>query len=152
MFTAKNNLYKGTLLWLCHNFVTFCYYSCALCLWVHGIFVCNSYLCDQIHYFFQFRKLPQHFEILVGTPKLSSGGTRYKANATIIHDFYYKETLDYDIALVRSQMPIQFNDYVQPITYSKKEVTPNTELLASGWGKWSTVSKFCEKSRILHRC
>lgn len=123
--------------------------TAAHCLQGYCIFVCDSYLCIfnccyQIYYFFKFRKLPQHIEVLVGTNKLSgSGGTRYKANETIWHDFYYSETLAYDIALLRVDTPIEFNKNVQPITYSAKEVPPNAELFFSGWGKTS-VSKFCE--------
>lgn len=112
------------------------------CIFLYPIAVIKLFI--KIISFFVFRKLPQHIEILVGTTKLFSGGTLYKVNETIIHDLYYKETLEYDIALVRPKIPIQFNEFnVQPITYSSKEVPPNAELLASGWGKW-TVSKFYE--------
>lgn len=86
-------------------------------------------------------------EILVGTNKLSSGGTRYKVKKTIKHEFYYmpeylSPDVTYDIAMIWVQTPIEFNDNVQPIKYSMDEVEENDQLIVYGFGSLSV--SFCE--------
>ena len=78
-------------------------------------------------------------EILVGTNKLSSGGTRYKLKEAIKHEKYYVPEYGipnntYDIAIVKVQEPIEFNDKIQPIKYSIEEVGSGENLQVSGWG------------------
>lgn len=83
---------------------------------------------------FDFRKKAQDIEILAGTNKLHSGGSRYKIDKPIIHEEFGYPPFSNDIALVRLKTPIQFSDKVQPIKYSKKEIKAGTKLLISGWG------------------
>lgn len=78
---------------------------------------------------------------MVGSNDLDSGGTTYDAVQNIIND-NFEQASGYDIALIRVRGPIQFNSNVQPIKYSTVEVSPETELLATGWGK-TTVNMIC---------
>lgn len=78
-------------------------------------------------------------EILVGTVKLSSGGTRYKLKEAIKHqEFSTPEkgspNVTFDIAAIRVDGPIEFNDFVQPIEYSTEEIGAGENLQVSGWG------------------
>lgn len=89
----------------------------------------------------------ENMEILVGTNKLSSGGTRYKVKKTIKNELYYMpENLDadvtYDIALIHVQTPIQFNSEVQPIKYSTEEINENENLQVFGWGRLKVSRRY----------
>lgn len=73
--------------------------------------------------------------MLVGTNSLSSGGTRYNTNKTFVHENYTRSNYAYDVALLRVQTPIEFNEKVQPIKISSKVIEPGTEnLKITGWG------------------
>lgn len=76
-----------------------------------------------------------YVEILVGTNKLSSGGTRYSIKNTIPHEHYDEPEYAHDIALIRLRTPIEFNENIQPITYSTTEVPENTEMQVFGFGR-----------------
>lgn len=75
-------------------------------------------------------------QIMVGTNKLRSGGTRYSINYTIPHDGYIRNHSN-DIGLIRLQTPIEFNENVQAIRYSTLHVPENTELKVFGFGQLS---------------
>lgn len=88
-------------------------------------------------------------EVLVGTVKLSSGGTRYKVVEAIKHDGkrsipgYQKPNLNpYDIAVIRVEGPIQFSDTIQPIKYAIDEVEAGECLQVSGWGELEVSGRF----------
>lgn len=83
----------------------------------------------------KYRKSAKDIEILVGTNKLSSGGTRYKVKKTIPHEKFNQPVRANDIALIRTQMPIKFNAKVTSINYSTKEIPPGKKLQISGWGR-----------------
>lgn len=83
---------------------------------------------------FPFRKRVQDIEILVGTAKLHSGGTRHKIDKAIIHEKFGYPPFSHDIALVRLQTPIQFSANAQPIKYSPNEVPVGANMQATGWG------------------
>lgn len=74
-------------------------------------------------------------QVIVGIQKLSSGGKRHQAKYSIIHENYDVPKFSHDIALIRVQTPIVFNEKVQPITYSTIEVPEKTELQVFGFGK-----------------
>lgn len=82
---------------------------------------------------------PNKIEILVGTIKLSSGGTRYKVKEAIKHNEFpilkhNTRNVFHDIAAIRVDGPIQFNNNIQPIKYSTEEVRAGENLQVSGWG------------------
>lgn len=88
---------------------------------------------------------PEDSEILVGTNQWNSGGQRYKIESIFIHDDYRRVGLAAnagDIALLHTKIPIELNDRVQPIKYSRKEVPVNADLLVFGWGKFSVFQPF----------
>lgn len=88
-----------------------------------------------------FRLKPEHFEVVVGSTKWSSGGTHYKASKAILHANYKSSSYAFDIALIKLKTPIKFGAKVQPIKYSKKEVKLGTSAFVSGWGLlWVRIS------------
>lgn len=89
----------------------------------------------------------EDIEILVGTVKLSSGGTRYKVKEAIKHEEFVipengSPNITYDIAAIHVDGPIEFNDKVQPIEYSIEEVGAGKNLQVSGWGLNDVSSVF----------
>lgn len=58
---------------------------------------------------------------------------------------YAKPDIINDIALVRVQMPIQFNDKVQPIQYSTEEVEAGEQLQVTGYGRLSVSTMIMMK-------
>lgn len=75
-------------------------------------------------------------DVLVGTNKLSSDGTRYKVKKIIKHDgfIFNDNSKANDIGALYVDGPIQFNEKVQPIKYSTKEVGDGENLQVTGWG------------------
>lgn len=76
-------------------------------------------------------------EIVVGTNVWNSGGTHYEIYDMIVHEEYAAEDTINDIALIRVQSPIIFNEKVQPIAYTAERVPRGAWLMTTGWG--STV-------------
>lgn len=73
-------------------------------------------------------------EILVGTNDLTSGGTYYKVERFITHEKFRKYLLANDIAVIRVQGKIEFNNRVQPIEPSPEEMANGASLTLTGWG------------------
>lgn len=82
----------------------------------------------------KFRRKPDQIKIVVGTNQWNSGGAIYKAEKFIVHKSYNNPKYAYDIGLIRVEIPIEFNDKVQPIKLSTKFIEPGLNLMASGWG------------------
>lgn len=83
---------------------------------------------------------PEETEMLMGTNQWNSGGQRYKIESIYVHRNYGRAGLAAnagDIALIHTEIPIEFNAKVQPIKYSRKEVPVNADLQVFGWGRTS---------------
>lgn len=81
-----------------------------------------------------FNRSPWQIKIIVGTNQWKSGGTKYTADKVIVHKKYNSPAYANDIALIRMRSPIEFNESVQPIAYTTKEVPAGEILQAAGWG------------------
>lgn len=82
---------------------------------------------------------PQSLDILVGTNDLKNGGTYYKVEKFIMHEQYNRPQFANDVAVIRVQGEIEFNDRVQPIEPMKEEIEDGTELQLTGWGRLSVM-------------
>lgn len=76
-------------------------------------------------------------KIVVGTNQWNSGGDHYKAQKTIVNENYDSPPFANDIGLIQVQGEIEFNEKVQPIKYSSKEVPEGSSVQATGWGRLS---------------
>lgn len=85
--------------------------------------------------FYLYRRIPEVFmTIIVGTNSLSKGGAIYKVDKFIIHDFDPSMILN-DIALIRTDRDIEFNDKVQPIKISDHNFHLHGDpAVLTGWG------------------
>jgi len=77
----------------------------------------------------------KNLEVFVGSNDLRSGGTYYKVEKYITHEKYNQPSFANDIAVIRVQGSITFNDKVQPIEYSSEEVPDGAVLQLTGWGR-----------------
>lgn len=75
------------------------------------------------------------FNILVGTNDLNSGGTYYKPEAYVKHESFNRPAFANDVAVIRVNGSIEFNDRVQPIEYSPDEVPNDADVQLTGWGR-----------------
>lgn len=74
-------------------------------------------------------------QIVTGTNELrSSTAARYNVSKIIIHERFNVSDYLNDIALIRTQSPIEFNERVQPINLTSQAVLPGTLLQTTGWG------------------
>ncbi|XP_026462556.1 chymotrypsin-2-like [Ctenocephalides felis] len=71
---------------------------------------------------------------VVGTNKLSSGGTTYKAERVVVHERYGNADIDNDLALIKLTQDVVFTDRVQPVTVSRTTVKGGETLRITGWG------------------
>lgn len=78
---------------------------------------------------------PRSLQVLVGTNDLQSGGTYYQVEKFITHERHNRPRFANDIAVIRVQETIEFNDRVQPIAPSKEEVEEGAILTLTGWGR-----------------
>lgn len=68
---------------------------------------------------------------MVGTNNLKKGGTYYRASKIFMHEEYNSPLHSNDIALIRVDGKISFNDRVKQIGYDPIYVSPNTLLQLS---------------------
>lgn len=87
------------------------------------------------------RQSTKHVEILVGTNDLKNGGTYYKVEKFIAHNEYNRPQFANDIAVIKLQNTIQFNEKVKPIELMRDEVPDGAELELTGWGRLSVSLK-----------
>lgn len=80
---------------------------------------------------------PLSLGVLVGTNDLKNGGTYYEVDKYYAHEDYNNPDFAYDIAVIRVEGTIEFNDRVQPIEPSSEEVPDGAEVLLTGWGRLS---------------
>ncbi|XP_017047452.1 trypsin alpha-like [Drosophila ficusphila] len=76
----------------------------------------------------------KHYQVRVGSSMKNSKGTLIPVAAIKSHDKFFKPTAVNDIAVMRLSKPIEFSSKVQAIPLAKKNPTPETLAMTSGWG------------------
>lgn len=82
--------------------------------------------------------------IIVGSSRrLGQRGTLYRSLQIFVHPEYFYEwdpkfLLKTDIAVIRTLLPIRFNDVVQPIPFGVERVPDNSQITVLGWGMTDT--------------
>lgn len=73
-----------------------------------------------------------------------SNATYYKLENWTLHDYFdcCDPETEYDIALLRTEKPIEFNEFVQPANLPENESDEpgNGDLTLAGWGLWGNES------------
>lgn len=71
--------------------------------------------------------------MVVGTNCLEDGGKRYAIDKYVIHPEFRQNLYDNNIAVVKVEGDIDFNDQVQPVSYSCQGFPKNAGAVLSGW-------------------
>lgn len=79
--------------------------------------------------------------MLVGASCLEDGGKRYKIEKTVVHPDYGLDTHEANIALVKVKDEIEFNEHVQPISYSTEDFSDDLDVVVAAWNQLE-VSNF----------
>lgn len=77
---------------------------------------------------------PEQIEIVAGSLSLVEGGERYDVEKIIPHEYYNPMIIRDDIALVKLNQSITYNDNVQPVALCDHYVNGGQEMLLTGWG------------------
>lgn len=80
---------------------------------------------------------------------MKTGGTRYRIKDFIIHENYDDIVHAYDIGLLRTRLPIEFNSRVHSVPLSPNDVPVGAGLVVTGWGQLSKIRKKPDKVQIL---
>lgn len=92
------------------------------------------------------RNMGQNLNIVTGTIDLSQPGATYRVSEFRKHPFYDKKYFN-DLALLRVEKPIKFNNRTQPVILPKtNNLTYGEELVLSGWG---SARNYDRSSQIL---
>ncbi|XP_062870655.1 coagulation factor XI-like isoform X2 [Trichomycterus rosablanca] len=81
--------------------------------------------------------------VRTGLTKLSEKGTGYELENIIIHPQYNENSLINDIALLKTNKPITFSDYVRPVCLMEAKNEPSflgKKCTVTGWGRLSSGS------------
>lgn len=92
---------------------------------------------------------PSSLVVVVGTNDLKSGGTRYKVEKTFAHEKYNRPQFANDVAVIRVQGTIEFNDRVQPIELGNEEIEDGEEVILTGWGRLSAGGRLPQKLQMI---
>lgn len=78
------------------------------------------------------------------------GGKYYKVANFTTHEHYNSPIFAYDIAVVKLQEKIEFNEKVQPIELSKEETPDGVQVQLTGWGRLrvNSIPKYLFTVRI----
>lgn len=77
---------------------------------------------------------PEQIEIVAGSLSLVEGGDRYDVEKIIPHESYNPMIIRDDIALVKLNQSITYNDNVQPVALCDHYVDGGQQMLLTGWG------------------
>lgn len=82
--------------------------------------------------------VPENVVVIVGAHHVRDGGQRYNTSEIINHPEYngYEGFLENDISLVKTSSPIQYNQFVAPISLNPDYIEGGVRALLSGWGRF----------------
>uniref|UniRef100_A0A182QBP0 Peptidase S1 domain-containing protein n=1 Tax=Anopheles farauti TaxID=69004 RepID=A0A182QBP0_9DIPT len=83
--------------------------------------------------------VPENLNVYVGSVKLASGGVYYPTMRIENHPLYDPDTIENDISVIQTVVPIVFNEHTQPIGLASSYLLSGTEATISGWGRSNTM-------------
>ncbi|XP_055704863.1 chymotrypsin-2-like [Phlebotomus papatasi] len=95
------------------------------------------------------RGIPEDYLVLVGTIHLFKGGTEYHFSEIHVHQNFNKLTLDYDIAVLRTNRDITETRLVKIIPISGNTIPGDVECRVAGWGDKKYVRRSFSKNHLI---
>lgn len=80
--------------------------------------------------------------IFAGSHDLQSDGLIYNISKIVNHPGYDDIDTKMDISLLRTSEPIEFNEFVQPISLPMEDIAADTPVIIAGWGSTSLTGSF----------
>uniref|UniRef100_A0A1L8DQC9 Putative trypsin-like serine protease n=1 Tax=Nyssomyia neivai TaxID=330878 RepID=A0A1L8DQC9_9DIPT len=77
---------------------------------------------------------PGEFQAAVGSLSIQEG-FKHRVGYVFRHPNFDAQSLTEDIALLQTETSIMFNDLVQPVVLSDREISEGVEALLTGWGQ-----------------
>lgn len=75
---------------------------------------------------------------MAGSNSLKDGGIKRNVNLALPHEKYNPREFTNDIALIRLEEPLEFNDSIKSIALRTKKAPNGSNVTISGWGRVST--------------
>ncbi|XP_019869928.1 trypsin-2 isoform X2 [Aethina tumida] len=97
-----------------------------------AVLISNTYALSAAHCFHS----SGLYKIRAGTSFVNRGGQIRNIKNAYIHPSYVKEEVDYDIAILELDQPLNYSSTIQPVRLPRKNEfpPPGQEGIASGWG------------------
>lgn len=80
-----------------------------------------------------FFRSPTSIQVAVGSVHIAQGQL-YDISDVIVNRDFNRDTLQNDIALLKTSTPIMFSEFVKPVDMARDNVNTPLEAVASGWG------------------
>lgn len=102
-----------------------------------GTIITNRHVVSAAHCTADFQPETKNMFIVVGAWHLVDDGRRMDIERVAIHPFYSFVSLQHDISVLKTSLPIEFSAFVQPISLPTMNLpdTGGIECVISGWGK-----------------
>lgn len=112
---------------------------------IHRRFVLTAGHCMQ--YLINTQKENKKIQILVGTIFLDNGGVTYGVQEVIVHDKWNNITIANDLALIRTNRTIIFNESVRKIELATERPPDGSKAIITGWG----ITRVCFDIKLFIR-
>lgn len=142
MLVARNNITisKFVLLCGCNSRIRLDNYLSAMSRRVCQFFCCSLIIFQiwlQIN-----RKTPADIEVVVGSNQWNSSENTFKVKRLIPHEKYNQPKFAFNIGLIHLKSSIEFNDKINAIEYSMKDVPEGSNLQVVSFG--SSLVRNCD--------
>ncbi|XP_026464943.1 trypsin-1-like [Ctenocephalides felis] len=80
------------------------------------------------------RAYPPDFTVVTGSIQLLAGGQSHAVQSIVFHEKFAQSHLNNDVAIIKLQRPMTFNQYQKPIRLPNSDTPSGVLLTVSGWG------------------
>ncbi|KAH8328745.1 hypothetical protein KR074_004811 [Drosophila pseudoananassae] len=124
---------------------------------MYGEHICGGCIVDEYHVLTAAHCVygynPSYLRVATGTVEWQKPDALYTVEEHWIHCNYNSPSYYNDIALIRLNEPIVFNEYTQPAKLPTEPLANGTTLLLTGWGStvlWGDAPDVLQKAYLTH--